>query len=163
MAAEGFYHTFMTIENSQGIVVPQKGYVANSHFDKREPVIFPRGTYLWRAEARHYVDHPAYRPRVTTSACDKLKFTLRLAWSGYKPWGRVIQGTERSDTPGPITLGMLAKRVADAIRSFYQIHAEVATSEPDWAVTRIPFEKLILLELRHVSDGSWQPVLCYDA
>ncbi|GJE92898.1 hypothetical protein PsYK624_090560 [Phanerochaete sordida] len=157
------YHSFATLEDAPGLVVPQKVYVANSHFDRRQPIIFPSGTYLWKAEASHYVDQPAYRARPTTSARDKLKFTLRLAWHGYKPWNRVIQGTERSDAPGPVALGILAKEIADAIRFFYQMHTEVATSEPGWAVTRIPFEKLILLELRHVSDGSWQPVLCYDA
>ena len=44
-----------------------------------------------------------------------------------------------------------------------QENAAVAAdgSALDWAVGRIRFENLFLLEFQHVSVGSWQPVLCY--
>ena len=34
-------------------------------------------------------------------------------------------------------------------------------SGPGWEVTNIRFENLYLLEFKHVSVGSWQPVLFY--
>lgn len=30
---------------------------------------------------------------------------------------------------------------------------------PDWWVQNVPLERLMLLELHHVGQGSWQPVL----
>lgn len=39
-------------------------------------------------------------------------------------------------------------------------HAASAESKPDWWAANYPPERLVLLELRHVSAGSWQPVLC---
>ena len=44
-----------------------------------------------------------------------------------------------------------------------QEHTNSPSSEPDWHLSRYPLDKLYLLELRHVSEGSWQPVLSYIA
>lgn len=36
-------------------------------------------------------------------------------------------------------------------------------ADPDWDVGKaIPFDKLVLHELRQVTPGSWQPVIIYD-
>lgn len=33
---------------------------------------------------------------------------------------------------------------------------------PDWRLERRPFDSLYLIELRNVSQGSWQPVFATD-
>lgn len=35
----------------------------------------------------------------------------------------------------------------------------VRGTEPDWLISRYQFGNFYLLELRHVSPGSWQPVI----
>ena len=41
--------------------------------------------------------------------------------------------------------------------------ATVASTETrqDWWLSNVRFNELYLVELRHVSQGSWQPVLCW--
>ena len=41
--------------------------------------------------------------------------------------------------------------------------AAVQSTQTDdaWRVDRVPLNKLYLVELRHVSQGSWQPVIAY--
>jgi hypothetical protein len=38
---------------------------------------------------------------------------------------------------------------------------ESENTEPRWALNQMHFGNLYLLELHHVSQGSWQPVICY--
>ena len=37
--------------------------------------------------------------------------------------------------------------------------AHVHGREQGWRLSNVPFEQLVLIELRHVGVGSWQPVL----
>ena len=34
--------------------------------------------------------------------------------------------------------------------------------DPNWSLDKLNLDTLLLLELRHVSAGSWQPVLSLD-
>ena len=89
---------------------------------------------------------------------------------------------DRTAAANPITKAKLANYVARAVRSFMQVillfsphiscrsldnplqEFAVAPSDgsaSDWGVSNINFDKLYLLEFRHVSVGSWQPVLFY--
>ena len=38
----------------------------------------------------------------------------------------------------------------------------VQSAANGWTLDNINLEEIVLLELRHVSTGSWQPVLCLD-
>ena len=45
---------------------------------------------------------------------------------------------------------------------FAQEHANTPTSEQGWNVNQYSLDRLYLLELRHVTEGNWQPVLSYS-
>lgn len=74
------------------------------------------------------------------------------------------------------------RRIAESIRKFYEDMVSLCAQHTlesdynqvlsrknnvtfnrvaggDWQLSRIPFERLHLLELRQVAAGSWQPVL----
>lgn len=158
------YHSFLTVDDAPGIVVPQKIYANRSITDElRSPVIFPPKTYLHLAVTGALAHDASYQHREATCNADRLKFTLRLEWPGYAAWSSVIQGRERASSPEPVRLSVLAERVAHAVQKFYEVHRGTQTGEPSWAVDAIPFDRLILLQLVQVTQGSWQPVLCYDA
>ncbi|KAI0347635.1 hypothetical protein BDW22DRAFT_1349660 [Trametopsis cervina] len=73
---------------------------------------------------------------------------------------RIVTG--RIPHATPITRAKLAQYVVKGVRQCLQEMSRSSTSKdprPDWHITRYSFEKLVLLELRHVSVGSWQPVL----
>ncbi|EKM52681.1 uncharacterized protein PHACADRAFT_211903 [Phanerochaete carnosa HHB-10118-sp] len=160
------FHSIHNVPNAPGILVPQKIY--NNHgatFERRASVIFPPGTSLRRALARAFANDTRFQQRISTSDPSKLKFTLRLEWPGYAPWNCNIQGTERAGHSEPVLLSVLAERVAHAVEKFLaksvQQNADIPPSKPGWNVDAIRFEGLSLVELRHVSEGSWQPVLSY--
>ncbi|EKM52696.1 uncharacterized protein PHACADRAFT_211913 [Phanerochaete carnosa HHB-10118-sp] len=156
------YHTFNNAPDDCGMLVPQKVYTQHgATFERRASVIFPPETYLHRALARAFANDTRFQQRIPTSDFSKLKFTLRLEWPGYAPWNCNIQGTERAGHPEPVLLSVLAERVAHAVEKFFAKNANIPSSERDWNVGAIRFEGLSLVELRHVSEGSWQPVLNY--
>lgn len=106
-----------------------------------------------------------------------------LQWPGYDSWHDNIHVFDHTTATRPYTLEKLAHVVSKAVHKFMtvcpnaqsrQLFRFVLTSlvqqdmsnvqsterRPDWWLRTIRFEDLVLLELRHVSKGSWQPVLC---
>ncbi|KAJ3553987.1 hypothetical protein NM688_g3334 [Phlebia brevispora] len=87
------------------------------------------------------------------------RITCRINWPGYESWSDGLHVVDHNTQP--YTLARLAQVIAKTIQKFCGDNAQVRTREPraDWAVNSIPFESLYLLEIRHVSSGSWQPVI----
>ena len=103
-------------------------------------------------------------------------------WPGYQPWHYVFHIYDHAYESKPITLAKLAHEVAKAVRQFKQVSTNpslsrqlgltscniqdmngIASTEQGWSVNNVKLESLFLLELRHVSTGSWQPVLIWNA
>lgn len=82
--------------------------------------------------------------------------TLRIIWPGYDRWHHENSLDAR---PGR-TLEQVARQVAARIWEFHQAMSTVPGGNPDWDLRNVPFRDLYLVELRNVSQGSWQPVLC---
>ncbi|KAI0692326.1 hypothetical protein BC835DRAFT_61302 [Cytidiella melzeri] len=78
-----------------------------------------------------------------------------------------INAKEHSKDAGSIPKWKIAMCVSNAVQAFYAsnpVADDSSYNDPSiyyWNLRNISFEKLRLLELRHVSTGSWQPVLIY--
>ncbi|GJE92925.1 hypothetical protein PsYK624_090840 [Phanerochaete sordida] len=93
-----------------------------------------------------------------------MRVTLRILWPGYQEW-RYENGIDIFDhtyNANPQTLERIANKVAKLIRTFCEEMTNANPAEPGWAVGADTFNQLYLIELRHVSKGSWQPVICWD-
>ncbi|KAI0764115.1 hypothetical protein BC629DRAFT_923830 [Irpex lacteus] len=168
MSIESKYHTFMDYAGAispPGIVVPQQVYRTDAVFQPSAPVQFvdhgQPGIRLTNAIASRFSGlHDARQELVLNTGGTKI--ALRILWPGYGPWGKWPSVYSHTGDRRPITRAQLASLIARKVQEFYEAQSAVPSTEqsPDWWVSRIPFERLLLLELRHVSPGSWQPVLC---
>ncbi|KAI0339077.1 hypothetical protein BDW22DRAFT_1361994 [Trametopsis cervina] len=152
-----------------GTIVPQRLYTASSPYHRRESIRFNHGGRMGvglqdalrqRAEDMPDADE---RPETTTSSS---KITLRINWQGYADFSCNINAREHSQRGESILKRKLAFCVAQVVYQFYQ-RATPSQGDQDvhyagWELANIPFERLRLLELRHVSPGSWQPVLLFQ-
>ncbi|KAJ3552305.1 hypothetical protein NM688_g4218 [Phlebia brevispora] len=91
---------------------------------------------------------------------DGLKASIRLRVDNHKDYGQQIAA--RRSTPGTecLPLSTIVRKVAEVIKSSMPLvngKLEWRLSNGDVAI----FEELLLLELQHVTQGSWQPVLAY--
>ncbi|GJE92955.1 hypothetical protein PsYK624_091140 [Phanerochaete sordida] len=94
-----------------------------------------------------------------------MRVTLRIHWPGYQDW-RFENGIDVFDhthNANPQTLERIVQKVARLVRTFYDEMRVNGSREQDWCLDRINFDDLYLVELRQVSKGSWQPVICWSA
>ncbi|KAI0812632.1 hypothetical protein BC629DRAFT_1474484 [Irpex lacteus] len=90
------------------------------------------------------------------------KVLLRVNWPGCQAWSDTINvHTTHNGQTTFINKSKLACTVAKAIKRFYKGYHRSAHWEvyAGWTPEGTRFEDLILYELRHVSKGSYQPVL----
>ncbi|KAJ3553988.1 hypothetical protein NM688_g3337 [Phlebia brevispora] len=159
------YHTFLDFPDhsffSMGIIVPQKIYTALVPFQAQPSIAFVEnghmGVRLENALNNHFeaLEDPASTPLVT----DKSRVMYRVLWPGYEPWSDSSHIVDNSGLP--ISRARLAFSVARIVQKFMSDVRYVGSSElrPDWWVENVRYDALYLVELRHVSTGSWQPVL----
>ncbi|KAI0739296.1 hypothetical protein BC629DRAFT_1299979, partial [Irpex lacteus] len=106
------------------------------------------------------LDNGGVLPRLTEHV---KKITIRLRWPGYSPWSDVIHVYDRTHSVNPITLRKLAQLLAQKMQAFRDELRDYPYNESSgvdgWQLQHFPIERLVLLELRYVSQGSWQPVL----
>ncbi|KAI0339045.1 hypothetical protein BDW22DRAFT_1487138 [Trametopsis cervina] len=88
------------------------------------------------------------------------KVTLRINWPGYDNWSDTIHLLDHGYDANQITRAKLAYEIARKVRTCLQDLATLRSRDAtqDWWAARYPIERLVLLELRHVAAGSWQPV-----
>ncbi|KAI0342277.1 hypothetical protein BDW22DRAFT_1357600 [Trametopsis cervina] len=163
------YHTFVNYPGQPGgVIVPQRQYIALSPYHLRETIRFTHGgrfgVNLQDALQQRAGDMPdAHERPETTSASSRI--TIRINWQGYADFSCSINAREHSQGAELIPKWKLASCVAQAISQFYQ-RATSSTDDSNpyagWELPDVPFEGLRLLELRHVSPGSWQPVLLLE-
>ncbi|GJE88860.1 hypothetical protein PsYK624_049470 [Phanerochaete sordida] len=92
------------------------------------------------------------------------RVALRIMWPGYAPWSHqnAIDIFDHTLQANPATLERIAHRIATLFRGFCEEKSRERSREPSWQLRHDSFDKLYLVELRHVSKGSWQPVICWD-
>ncbi|KAI0092294.1 hypothetical protein BDY19DRAFT_591251 [Irpex rosettiformis] len=164
------YHTFMNYAGRvaiPGFIVPQKEYRTNTVYQPSPPVqFFDRGQFgirLRDAIASNFSGlAEAQRPIILNEG--GVRIAIRILWPGYASWEKWISVYGYSSNRPPITKSQLAYQIARKIHEFYEAKKDANaefTGTPDWCLCNIPFDQLSLLELRHVSPGSWQPVLAF--
>lgn len=175
------YHTFMLFvqepqdeHDLSGIVVPQRVYVPPTPTPPHlllPPVRFMVngrvGVRLTDAlnPAFTGLEHRTHTPRMSHTA---VRVTLRIWWPGYDQWSVNMPICDNTAATNPFNMLGIARRVATVVQEFYGNMQDVQPNAPDqatfdWRIRNIPFDSLYLAELRHVSQGSWQPVLCFRA
>ncbi|GJE88275.1 hypothetical protein PsYK624_043580 [Phanerochaete sordida] len=87
------------------------------------------------------------------------KIGFRMNWPGYANWFKHFTIPAAA---GLCKKGPLAREVARQVQDFLQTMSGniPAPDARNWNVANIRLEDLVLLELRQVSQGSWQAVLC---
>lgn len=172
------FHNFMDFTPAEqgrlpGIVAPQRVYVPppsqqggnplpTIKFDSREHV----GIRLEDA-LQHRTQgllEPTRTPAMSTTG---VRVAMRILWPCYDVWTTNMPICDHTPNANAFNMVTIAHRVASVIRDFYNDMSHVAVNPnadgADWGVHRIPFSQLYLVELRHVSQGSWQPVVCFRA
>ncbi|KAI0092313.1 hypothetical protein BDY19DRAFT_929405 [Irpex rosettiformis] len=161
------YHVFTNcrVNHSRGILVPQIVYnPATPPFPKLPDITFAQGQHCGVSLLSALGCHQAIladgetRPVMTTTST---KIKIRILWPGYQEFSKDINVREHTRAGDPIPKWKLAFCVAQVVQAFYT-GAVLSGNPEDWSIHRIPFGSLRLLELRHVSTGSWQPVLIYE-
>ncbi|KAJ3556422.1 hypothetical protein NM688_g2032 [Phlebia brevispora] len=177
------FHNFMDYDDQvqvRGIIVPQEVYRNPQPYEPRPPVQFfvnnVLGIRLVDALAGDIAGlHAANRGVPLTHAT---RISCRINWPGFDPWNDSLHVNDNHIEP--FTLSRLAQAIARTVHKFFTVssniklfrhvklaatvrqdnmHVRTRERRMDWAVNDIPFESLYLLELRHVSAGSWQPVV----
>jgi len=149
--------------------VPQEMYTGTRSFDALPTITFYENRFPG-VRLEHVLNNDLgglgdsdTKPLLTSTA---RKITLRINWPGYLPWFDVLHVYDHSYNANPITLHKLAVALTQKIklclddlsRATYNARAR----DPEWIAENIRIEDLVLMELRHVSAGSWQPVLVHS-
>ncbi|KAI0764104.1 hypothetical protein BC629DRAFT_923425 [Irpex lacteus] len=163
------YHTFAhsdytsAADRGLGLLIPQQVYQPRASYSPLSPIHFScggvPGVRLVDAEPGviRSLDNRTVVPTLNPRGN---RMTLRIFWPGYDDWA-FENITIKHHTPQGNGYNMeeLAGTVAVHIRKFYQDRGYSSCSAPGWEIHMFPFETLYLLELRHVGQSSWQPVL----
>lgn len=100
-------------------------------------------------------------------------------WPGYEAWSTVVHIVDHSFEGRPTNMAKLAHDIAKVINELKKVcpwrpgfglsdrydsqdMSAVQPRDPNWSLDKLSLDSLLLLELRHVSAGSWQPVLSLD-
>ncbi|KAI0692321.1 hypothetical protein BC835DRAFT_1416616 [Cytidiella melzeri] len=150
---------------SCGFIVPQQVYEAPTVYEPLPPIRFyAHGTPGVRlVDAMQgslpYLDNRNFAPAVSRRSG---RTALRILWPGYNDWQYTSISIQHHTAQATgYTMEELAYTMAKHIQHFYHDMASEICRDRSWSIRNIPFEKLYLLELRHVHTGSWQPVLYY--
>ncbi|OJT01611.1 hypothetical protein TRAPUB_7953 [Trametes pubescens] len=158
-------HTQAVQDRAYYELLPQQEYVAKRRFQPKPPVLFRTWStpyvkladaltgnvalLLGRDEAVLPEDHLSQ------------KQSLRLEIVGCRSYERQINVRNPANGFRSITKGKLAEKIAREIHDYMNRHQSAPFGLPRLGLGpgTAGFERLVLLELRHVSKSSWQPVL----
>ncbi|KAH7924917.1 hypothetical protein BV22DRAFT_474630 [Leucogyrophana mollusca] len=159
---------------ARGPIVPQGRYKPGNTLDhnmegQKQAVIFnlenPReeGIPLADALARRF-DRLENRSTPVLADVGSVTVSLRIEWPGYASWSGQISSKNWKKTRGPPTREAIAHKVAKHVRRFIEDRQNKQYENKwtkNWSVGQngIELQDLVLVALRHVSAGSWQPEL----
>ncbi|KAI0940311.1 hypothetical protein AcV5_001453 [Taiwanofungus camphoratus] len=141
--------------------VPQRTYNRQNNFIQRPSIMFClSGSYipLVHALRRNYrglerSNEPAF-PNTPRS-----RPSIRLLWPS--PEGQHLDYKRQVNLRAGITIGDLATKIAEEVETFIKENASRRFADNKWRVGDgyITVNNLLLVELRHVSKQSYQPIL----
>ncbi|KAH9927380.1 hypothetical protein B0H21DRAFT_700595 [Amylocystis lapponica] len=90
-----------------------------------------------------------------------LKWPVPSTGHGYSSYARQITVRDSTKSVNPITVARLARKVAEEVKRFIELNENVVIDDPLWRVGPgyITLDRLLLVEVRQVSEESIQPVL----
>ncbi|EKM52702.1 uncharacterized protein PHACADRAFT_211921 [Phanerochaete carnosa HHB-10118-sp] len=174
--SQSSHHSFMDYSddihaNLPGVIVPQAAYVPQHGQMVNPPLPSIRFVHnnipaIRLRDALASPNLPGLRGARTAPTLSNtgMRVTLRIHWPGYPNW-RQENGIDLFDhtyQANPLTFERIAHKVARLVKMFYDDMQHNVGTEPSWQLQGIPFDNLYLVELRHVSRGSWQPVICWN-
>ncbi|KAI0781103.1 hypothetical protein BD413DRAFT_462744, partial [Trametes elegans] len=140
-------------------LLPQRRYVARRRFEPQARIEFKTSDapYVKLADAlAGNIAHLHGRDdRVFSEEHLTQKQSLRLEIVNLKPYERQINVRNTANGFRSITRGRLAEKIARELYDYVNKNQPVSDSRLDSGF----FERLVLLELHHVSKSSWQPML----
>ncbi|OJA10615.1 hypothetical protein AZE42_05706 [Rhizopogon vesiculosus] len=156
----------------RGRTIPQSAYnVGNTHAFHFSPnngmvvafdVAGETGIPLHQLLERQSVLLQGRHERISDMSGDTA--SIRIEWPGYPSFTKQIASKDWKKKRSPNTREKLATKVADAVCTFFQKHANTSCDPPNsiWRIgpNGIRIEDLVLVSLHRVSQGSWQPKLC---
>ncbi|KAH9854065.1 hypothetical protein C2E23DRAFT_914277 [Lenzites betulinus] len=146
-------------------VLPQQEYVAKRRFEPKPPVLFR----TWSQPYIKLADALAGNVAALQGRDDAVfsedhlsqKQSLRLEIVGCRSYERQINVRAPANSFHSITKGKLAEKIAREIFDYMN-----RCQQGPFGLPRLylgpgtaGFERLVLVELRHVSKSSWQPIL----
>lgn len=157
----GKFHVFTNAgipEAPEGyLVVPQAAYrTTERNFVPSAPIQFGGGIHLDRALIGDYGEIP---DPDTIVSIPTAKICLRIMWPGYSGWSKHVNIPHPN---GTCKKGALASRLARQFQEFLdQMSGNIPAADTGaWNISNTSLQDLMLLEVRHVSKGSWQAILC---
>ncbi|GJE88278.1 hypothetical protein PsYK624_043610 [Phanerochaete sordida] len=146
------------------ILVPQAVYTVPHRLEAFEPPLpirfGPDGVTVDRAHAGDLDELPDADAGITDIEIGQ-RIAIRINWPGYSGWCKHLT---IPSSLGRCTKGRLAMEIARYITLFLNDMRQATPSEDTrrsgWEITNCGPEDMVLLEIRKVSRGSWQPVLC---
>lgn len=158
----------------RGVIVPQPVYRAPAQFSPLHPIKFAEnrqhGMNLGNALKKNFAGlaNKDVRPVISETAFAQ--------WPGYEAWSTVVHIVDHSFEGRPTNMAKLAHDIAKVINELKKVcpwrpgfglsdrydsqdMSAVQPRDPNWSLDKLSLDSLLLLELRHVSAGSWQPVL----
>nr|VWO98638.1 Mevalonyl-coenzyme A hydratase sidH (EC (Siderophore biosynthesis protein H) [Ganoderma boninense] len=151
-------------------VLPQEDYVATRRYQPQNPIIFRASPSVGYVRLADF--HPSYTAAVippleggedTVFSEDNLsqKQSIRLHINGCRPYEKQINVRNPSNNLKSITRRKLAEKVAKEICDDFMSRSQTIIGDPSLALGpgAKGFDRLVLIELRHVSRSSWQPIL----
>ncbi|EKM52701.1 uncharacterized protein PHACADRAFT_198745 [Phanerochaete carnosa HHB-10118-sp] len=165
------FHTFMNYPqppNTPGIIVPQRVYrraTGQNGFNPLPPIRFFANGFLGLHLESALVPGNELDNAETTPPLSETNIRphayLISQWPGYDEW-TMLNALTANLGNRPVTLAQIANQAATRVQQFYNDMLHATGGDPHWALQNIPFRALSLVELRNVSQGSWQPVLCHS-
>ncbi|GJE88274.1 hypothetical protein PsYK624_043570 [Phanerochaete sordida] len=142
------------------MLVPQEAYASRTSRFAPEPPLTIRqgdnfGIRLDDAFRQNYSQLPDAEA-VAAGFMPGKRIALRVNWPGYEPWHYHFT------VPASAQKGAIVTEVARQMQRFLdEMRGNTpAADAQDWNIANIQLADLVLLELRHVAQGSRQPVLC---
>ncbi|KAI1787889.1 hypothetical protein LXA43DRAFT_675826 [Ganoderma leucocontextum] len=151
-------------------ILPQEEYIAKRRYQPQAPILFRASPSVGFVRlADFYSSYTAVSTPPLEGGDDAVfseenlsqKQSIRLQINGCRPYEKQINVRNPSNNLKSITRRKLAEKVAKEIHDGFM--SRMQTTFGDSSLELGPgtngFERLVLIELRHVSRSSWQPIL----
>ncbi|KAI0336361.1 hypothetical protein GY45DRAFT_1341943 [Cubamyces sp. BRFM 1775] len=144
-------------------ILPQRQYIAKRRFEPRPPITFGTASepFIRLADALAGDVRSLQGRDEPVFSQDHLpqQQPSHLELVNCRSYERQINVRNPAHSSHSITKGRLAEKIAREIFDYFNRHQADPLGSPLLGPGARGFEKIILLELHHVSKSSWQPIL----